>query len=70
MYAKLICHKICITLLLELLFMKQNNNYKFLADKWTKRHQELQKTVAKKHKKSFEWLSNAVNYSMDIPLIN
>ena len=38
--------------------MKQNNNYKFLAEKWTNKHQELQKQIAKKHKKSFEWLSN------------
>lgn len=38
--------------------MKQNNNYKFLADKWTAKHQDLQKQIAKKHKKSFEWLSN------------
>lgn len=36
----------------------QNNNYKFLADKWTKRHQDLSKNIAKKHRKSFEWLSN------------
>jgi len=37
--------------------MKQNNNYKFLADKWTNRHRDLQKQIAKKHKKSFSWLS-------------
>lgn len=38
--------------------MKQNNNYKYLADKWTKKHQDLQKQIAKKHKKSFDWLSD------------
>ncbi len=38
--------------------MKTNNNYKFLADKWTTRHQDLQKQIVKKHKKSFEWLAN------------
>ncbi len=37
--------------------MKQNNNYKFLADKWTTKHQDLSKQIAKKHKKSFSWLS-------------
>lgn len=35
-----------------------NNNYKFLAEKWTEKHRGLQKDIAKKHKKSFEWLSN------------
>ena len=34
-----------------------NNNYKFLRDKWTKRHGEIQKQIVKKHRKSFEWLS-------------
>lgn len=38
--------------------MKQNNNYKFLADKWTKRHQNLSKKVSVNHKKSYEWLTN------------
>jgi len=38
--------------------MKQNNNYKYLADKWTKKHRELSKNVAKKHRKSYEWLTN------------
>lgn len=37
--------------------MKQNNNYKFLADKWTTRHQDLQKQIATKHRKTFKWLS-------------
>ncbi len=36
----------------------KNNNYKFLADKWTKKHKKLQKTLIKKHKRSFEWLAN------------
>jgi hypothetical protein len=38
--------------------MQKGNNYKFLAEKWTKKHQDVQKEIAKKHKKSFEWLSN------------
>jgi hypothetical protein len=38
--------------------MTKHNHYKFLSDKWTKKHQELTKNVAKKHKNSFEWLSN------------
>jgi hypothetical protein len=37
--------------------MKTNNNYKFLAEKWTNRHAELEKQIAKKHRKTFEWLS-------------
>lgn len=36
---------------------KQSNNYKYLADKWTDKHRDLQKQIAKKHKKSFSWLS-------------
>lgn len=35
----------------------KNNNYKFLKEKWTNRHRDLQKKIARKHKKSFEWLS-------------
>lgn len=35
----------------------QSQNYKFLKDKWTKQHKNLQKTLIKKHKSSFEWLS-------------
>lgn len=38
--------------------MKPTSNYSYLADKWTKRHQDLQKDLAKKHKKSFQWLSH------------
>ena len=38
--------------------MKTNNNYKFLAEKWTERHKELEKEIAKKHLKTFEWLTN------------
>ena len=34
-----------------------NSNYKFLKDKWVRRHGELQKQIVKKHRKSFEWLS-------------
>lgn len=37
---------------------KKHNHYKFLADKWTKKHKEIQKSVIKKHKKHYEWLSN------------
>lgn len=35
-----------------------SSNYKFLRDKWTKRHVALQKKIIKKHKGSFEWLAN------------
>ena len=38
--------------------MNKHNHYKFLADKWTKKHQDLSRNVAKKHKKSYEWLTN------------
>jgi len=38
--------------------MQKNNNYKFLADKWTRRHQYATQEIAKKHKKSFQWLSD------------
>lgn len=36
----------------------QSPNYKFLKEKWTKRHKNLQKTIIKKHKNSFDWLAN------------
>ena len=36
----------------------QSPNYQFLKDKWTKRHKELQKTIAQKHSDSFQWLSD------------
>lgn len=35
----------------------KNNNYKFLKEKWTNRHREIQKSLIDKHSKSFEWLS-------------
>jgi len=38
--------------------MNKHNHYKYLAEKWTKKHQDLSKNVAKKHKKSYEWLTN------------
>lgn len=38
--------------------MNKHNHYKFLAEKWTKKHQDLSKQVAKKHKKSYEWLAH------------
>ena len=38
--------------------MKKHNHYKFLADKWTKKHQDLSKELNRKHKDSFEWLKN------------
>ena len=36
---------------------KNSTNYQYLRDKWTKKHRDLQKNIATKHKKSFEWLS-------------
>lgn len=36
----------------------QSPNYQFLKDKWTKRHKELQETIAQKHSDSFKWLSD------------
>lgn len=36
----------------------QSPNYQYLADKWTKRHKELQKNIAKKHSDSFKWLAD------------
>jgi hypothetical protein len=36
----------------------QSSNYQFLVDKWTKKHRDLQETIAQKHKSSFEWLAN------------
>lgn len=40
--------------------MPQNKspNYEYLRDKWITKHKILQSEIAKKHKKSFEWLSN------------
>lgn len=35
----------------------KKNNYQYLKEKWTNRHRNLQKQIAKKHKKSFKWLS-------------
>lgn len=37
---------------------KNNNSYKFLKDKWSSRHVELQKQLFKKHKDSVDWLTN------------
>ena len=36
----------------------KKNNYKYLKDKWTKKHKELQYNLVKKHKSSFDWLSD------------
>ena len=33
-------------------------HYEFLRDKWIKKHKDLQVTLSKKHKKSFEFLAN------------
>lgn len=35
----------------------KKNNYQYLKERWTSRHRNLQKQIAKKHKKSFKWLS-------------
>lgn len=37
---------------------KNNLYYEHLKDKWTTRHQNLQKEIFTKHKDAFEWLSN------------
>ncbi|MEK9176235.1 MAG: hypothetical protein AAB520_02205 [Patescibacteria group bacterium] len=36
----------------------KKNNYKYLKDKWTRKHKELQYNLVKKHKSSFDWLSD------------
>ncbi len=36
---------------------KNSAHYEYLRDKWTKKHKDLQFTLSKKHKKSFEWLA-------------
>ncbi len=36
----------------------QSPNYQFLKDKWTKRHRDLQETIAQKHTDSFRWLAD------------
>lgn len=38
---------------------KNGSNYEFLRDKWIKKHKDLQASLVKKHKDSFEWLSNS-----------
>jgi len=38
--------------------MTKHNHYKYLAQKWTKKHQDLSKQFSKKHKNSHEWLIN------------
>lgn len=38
-------------------FYMRSSNYKFLKDRWAKRHKTLQKKLIKKHKGSFEWLA-------------
>lgn len=35
----------------------QNNQYKFLRDKWIKKHKDIQEKIATKHRESFEWLT-------------
>lgn len=35
----------------------RNNQYKFLRDKWIKKHKDIQKKIATKHRESFEWLT-------------
>lgn len=37
---------------------KKKFHYEYLADKWTRRHRDLKTELARKHKKSFEWLAN------------
>lgn len=34
-----------------------SGNYEYLRDKWVKKHKDLQSSLIKKHKSSFDWLS-------------
>ncbi len=36
---------------------KKRFHYEYLRDRWTKKHKNLAENLVKKHKKSFEWLS-------------
>lgn len=35
----------------------RNNQYKFLRDKWIKKHKDIQEKIVTKHRESFEWLT-------------